>query len=485
MKKKLSAKPKSKNELNVTLNPKQETAFFSQANEILYGGGAGGGKSFLIRLIALFFAMEIPEIQIYIFRKNLKDLVKNHLEGALGFRALLRPYIKAKLAKIDSVKNELTIGKSKIYLCHCKTPKAVLDYQGTEMHILLIDELTHFIFDIYAYLRSRVRCSGLEIPEKYKHKIPFIFCGSNPSGVGHNWVKDTFITSAPSFAIHQTRPEDGGMRRQFIPALLGDNPHLMRDDPNYKNRLLGFGNDNLKKALLDGNWDIIDGGMFSDLWDANAHIVEPFEIPWSWYLDRSLDWGSSKPFSVGFWAESDGSTVTLKNGLERTYPRGTLFRVGEIYGCSDEPNKGLKIGSGAVAAMIKDWEYKSGLKFNAGVADSSIYDTIDKTSPSIATNFSSAGVEWRPANKSAGTRIQGCELFRERLNNSLKNNDAPQFYVFNTCRHFIRTVPVLSRDEARPDDIDTDAEDHSYDETRYRILDSQSGVKAQKIKRGI
>lgn len=485
MKKKLSAKLQSKNEQNIALNPKQEIAFFSQANEILYGGGAGGGKSFFIRMIALFFALEINGIQIYIFRKNLKDLVKNHLEGSMGFRALLRPYIKKKLAKIDSVKKEITIGNSKIYLCHCKTPQAVTDYQGVDIHVLLIDELTHFVFDIYSFLRSRVRCTGLEIPEKYKDKIPFIFCGSNPGSIGHNWVKDAFITRAPAFHITQTPDEEGGMRRQFIPALLQDNPHLTRDDPSYKKRLQGMGNAKLVKALLDGNWDIIDGGMFDDVWDASVHIVEPFEIPFSWHLDRSLDWGSSKPFSVGFWAESDGSTVTLKNGLERTYPRGTLFRIGEIYGCSDEPNKGLKIGSGAVAAMIKDWEYKSGLKFNAGVADSSIYDTIDKTSPSIATNFSSAGVEWRPANKSAGTRIQGCELFRERLTNSLHNNDAPQFYVFNTCRHFIRTVPVLPRDDKKPDDIDTDAEDHCYDETRYRILDSITGVKAKKIKRGI
>lgn len=478
-------KTKSTTDLTISLNKKQEIAFFSKANEILYGGGAGGGKSFFLRMIAIFFAIEIPGIQIYLFRKNLKDLVKNHLEGPTGFRQMLSPYVKKKLANINSVQKEISIGRSKIYLCHCKTEHAVRDYQGTDIHILLIDELTHFVFDIYAFLRSRVRCTGLEIPEKYKDKIPFILCGSNPSSIGHNWVKEAFISKSPPFEITRSRSQEGGMLRQFIPALLQDNPHLTRDDPTYKDRLLGMGNEKLVKALLNGDWDIIDGGMFDDVWDYNTHVVEPFQIPSSWHLDRTLDWGSSRPFSVGFWAESDGTTATLSNGNQRTFPRGTLFRIGEIYGCGSEPNKGLKLGTAEVARMIKAFESVWGAEFNAGVADSSIYDVINRSAPSIAQSFGAAGIDWIPAIKAAGTRIHGCQLFHERLNNTLTNSEDPQFYVFNTCRHFIRTVPVLPRDDKRPDDVDTNAEDHCYDEARYRILHTQSGVKAGKIKRGI
>jgi hypothetical protein len=143
------------------------------------------------------------------------------------------------------------------------------------------------------------------------------------------------------------------------------------------------------------------------------------------------------------------------------------------------------MGAQEVARQILEWQEKSGLQFNIGVADSSIFDVINASMPSIANSFLSAGVEWKPANKAAGTRILGAELFRERLNNSLHNNDSPHFYVFNTCRSFIKTVPVLPRDEKKPDDIDTNAEDHIYDETRYRILDCKNEVKAHKIKRGL
>jgi Terminase large subunit, T4likevirus-type, N-terminal len=478
--------------LTIQANEKQEIAFFSPATEILYGGAAGGGKSLLLRLVAMYLALEVEGIQIYLFRRKLKDLVKNHLEGGLGFYSLFRHLVKKKIVKIDKVKKEITVKlpnwtmPSKIFLCHCQTEEHVRDYQGIEMHALLVDELTHFTKTIYGFLRTRVRCTGIEIPKHLdKNKFPFILCGSNPSSIGHNWVKDSFVNFAPPYEIKRAPEEDGGMLRQYIPASLHDNKALLKSDPSYIHRLRGAGNDKLVKALMDGDWDIIDGGMFDDVWDASIHIVEPFEIPYSWYLDRSLDWGSSRPFSVGFWAESDGSTVYLKNGEARHYPRGTLFRIGEIYGCTSEPNTGLKIGSEDVAQLVLEYQKRSGLDFNVGVADSSIFDNVDRSKPSIANSFLKKGVDWKPANKSAGTRVLGIQLFRDMLKASINNAESPHFYVFNTCRSFIRTVPVLPRDDKKPDDIDTHAEDHIFDETRYRILDTKDAVKAHKIKRGL
>lgn len=485
MQKRKSKKSEAPKHYFPALHEKQEFGFFSEANEILYGGAAGGGKSHLIRMIAIFFLFKIDGIQIYLFRRHLKDLVKNHLNGATGFRALLKPWVDAKKIKIDSVKKEIRYGNSCIFLCHCKTEHSVYEHQGIEFHILLIDELTHFTSTIYKYLRTRLRCTGIKIPPEFKDKIPFIFAGTNPGNIGHNWVKQTFVTHAPNYAVARAEKEDGGMLRQFIPALITDNPTLLKDDPHYIDRLRGSGSKNLVRALLHGDWNIIEGGMFDDVWDDDTHIITPFRIPRSWRKDRSFDWGSSKPFSVGFWAESDGTEVEIKKGIFRTFPRGSLFRIGEIYGWNGEANKGLKLSSKEICKLIKNFEEKSGYKFEAGVADSSIYDTHDKHSGSIANSFLDENIEWKRANKSPGTRIIGWDLIRERLKNTIENSDSPHFYVFDSCTQFKRTFPVLPRSEKNPDDVDTAAEDHIGDETRYRILDTLDSLTISKIKRGI
>jgi hypothetical protein len=188
---------------------------------------------------------------------------------------------------------------------------------------------------------------------------------------------------------------------------------------------------------------------------------------------------------VGFWAESDGTTATLADGTKRNFPRGTLFRVGEIYGWNGEANKGLKLSSKDICKLIKNYEQESGNTFEAGVADSSIYDTHDKHAGSIGKSFEDEGIEWKKANKSPGSRKIGWDLIRERLKNTLENSEAPHFYIFDHCTQFIRTFPVLPRSDKNPDDIDTNAEDHIADETRYRILDTQERITVTKIKRGI
>ncbi len=453
--------------LNLKLQRKQTIAFQSSATEILYGGAAGGGKSYLMRVAAIIWCSLIPGLQVYVFRRLFTDLWKNHMEGPSGFPALLAPWVAAKLVKINFSDNSIEFwNKSKIFLCHCQYEKDVLKYQGAEIHVLLVDELTHFTDKIYRFLRGRVRLAGLTIPPQFKGMFPRIICGSNPGAIGHNWVKFAFIDNAKEYEIRRMPKTEGGMLRQFIPARLEDNPALVKSDPDYDERLEGLGDPELVRAMREGDWDIVAGGMFDDLWKRHKHVIEPFEIPSSWTIDRSFDWGSSAPFSVGWWAESDGTKAP--NG--RTYPRGTLFRIYEWYGWSGKPNVGCKMLAVEIARGILEREQEWGIKAKPGPADSSIFDTDNGVC--IADDMADAGVRWTEADKSPGSRKNGAERLRKFLKAALQwPMESPGLFVFDRCTHFIRTVPVLPRDERHRDDVDTDAEDHVYDETRYKVLE--------------
>jgi len=448
------------------LHKKQSLAFTSKATEILYGGAAGGGKSHLMRIKAIALCMQIPNLQVYLFRRKSEDLKKNHMEGDTGFPALLSDMIESKHVKVRDKSPHIKFwNHSGIHLCHCQHEKDKINYQGAEIHVLLIDELTHFTDSIYRYLRGRCRLpKSMEIPDNIK--LPLIICGSNPGGVGHNWVKASWVDKVPEMEILQMEKEDGGMLRQYIPARLEDNPSL--DEESYKMSLSGLGDEWLVRAMLDGDWNIVAGGMFDDVWRAR-NIVKPFEIPDNWKIYRTFDWGSSKPFSVGWHAEANGEiddNVTDALGFEPI--KGDIFRIGEWYGWNGNPDKGIKLKSGDIAKGIIERESKTGWNVQAGAADSAIWTKQDETS--IYEKMCDAvGVElFTPCVKGPGSRVNGWQTCREFLSNA-EEKESPAFYCFDTCRQFIRTVPVLPRDDKNIEDVDTHAEDHIADEWRYML----------------
>ena len=442
-------------------------AFLSEATEILYGGAAGGGKSYLLRVKAISCAMQFPGVQIYLFRRQFSELVKNHLEGPGSFRALLEPYLRRKFCRIATAPPAIRFSNgSTIHLCHCRFDSDVTRFQGAEIHVLMVDELTHFTENVYRFLRGRCRLPET-LRQAAQNRLPLILCGANPGGPGHNWVKRTFIDFSEPYIIRRMESGEGGMLRQYIPAKLEDNPSLNKAD--YEARLSGLKSPFLVRAMLDGSWDIVAGGMWDDVWNPEIHVVQPFEIPSSWRIDRSFDWGASKPYSVGFWAESDGSDVLLSDGSTLHTVRGDLFRIAEIYGWNGRPNEGSGDSPRTVASLILEKERSLGLRgrVKPGPADNSIFDSAGCAS--IASEMERAGVRWMRSDKTPGSRRRGWVLLRQLFCNA-KTKEAPSMRVFSCCTHFIRTIPVLQRSERDADDIDTSAEDHTADETRYRIL---------------
>lgn len=434
-------------------------------------------NSHYLRVAAIAWCVAIPGLQVYLFRRTHPDLFKNHMEGPSGFPSLLAEWVDKGFANINYSKNYIDIGKSRIHLCHCQHEKNVFNYQGAEIHVLMVDELTHFPQSMYTYLRSRVRMAGLEVPEEYRGRFPRVVCASNPGGIGHTWVKQTFVDFAEPYEIKQAPKDDGGMMRQFIPALLDDNPSLAEDDPDYAQRLQGLGNPELVRAMLSGDWDIVAGGMFDDIWSQgklpdgrHKLVLEPFPIPGTWRIDRSFDWGDTKPFSVGWWAESDGSTAKMVDGTERTFPPGTLFRIAEYYGWNGKPNEGTRKTVTEIAKeilRIEADELPWGKRVKPGPADSSIFDV--ESGRCLADDMARVGVRWERADKSPGSRKTGAQELRKRLLAGLRHPmEEPGLFCFSTCRQFVRTVPTLPRKERDPDDVDSDAEDHVYDEVRYR-----------------
>ena len=414
----------------------------------------------------------IPGLQVYLFRRIREDLIKNHMEGPKGFRAMLAGWVIGGIVEI--VEDEIRFWNgAKIYLCHCKDEKDVYKYQGAEIHLLLIDELTHFTEAMYRFLRNRVRMVGLPLPEAFRGLLPRILCGSNPGNIGHLWVKRTFVEAAPPLTIRKMSKPEGGMLRQYIPAKLEDNPSMAEDDPGYEDRLEGLGSAALVRAMRHGDWDVIEGAFF-DCWEASRHVIEPFEIPKDWQRNRSGDWGSAAPFSFGWWAivpdlhKTDGG-VWL--------PRGCLVRYREWYGVQRDENgqpkenKGLKLDAEEVGRELAKIEKTMPAMSNA-VLDPSAF--AENGGPSIAERiYRGSGniIKFRPADNTRVSQrgaMGGWDAMRARMKG---NADGQAMIVcFNTCRDSIRTIPALQHDKDRPEDLDTDAEDHAADCWRYECM---------------
>lgn len=279
---------------------------------------------------------------------------------------------------------------------------------------------------------------------------------ANPGGAGHQWIKRRYIDPAPMGMKILRRPlADGSEHRYiYIPSRVQDNRALLARDPTYISRLHLVGSDALVKAWLTGDWNVVAGAFF-DCWEADKHIIAPFTIPPHWLRFGSFDWGSARPFSMQWWAVSDGSL--LPDG--RQYPTGAMILYREWYGAKG-PNEGLGLTTAQVAAGIKERERGETVTYR--VADPACWKADG--GPSHAEIFSANGVTFKAADNS---RISGWTQMRDRM---IGVDGLPMLYAFSTAVDFIRTVPALQHDDVRPEDVDTDNEDHSGDSARYACM---------------
>lgn len=277
----------------------------------------------------------------------------------------------------------------------------------------------------------------------------------NPGGPGQGWIKVRYIDPAPlgMKVLRRKLPNGKEHRYVFIPSQVENNRILLSRDPEYINRLYLVGSKELVRAWLTGDWAAIEGAYF-DCWRPEKHIIDPFTVPSWWLRFGSFDWGSAAPFSYGLWAVSDGSPV---DG-ERQYPAGALIRIREIYG-SSSPNVGLKLRNEEIAARIKILEANDKIAYR--VADPACFK--EDGGPSIAETMGREGVLMMRADNQ---RIPGWAQVRNRL----IGDDFPMLYFFSTCRDTLRTLPSQQHDKNRPEDIDTEGEDHCADDVRYACM---------------
>lgn len=493
----------------------QAHALACPCDEILYHGTRGPGKT---------------EAQLAYFVSRCGRGYGNHWRGIIfdrGYKNLADVVAKSHVmipkvfprAKFRSAKSDYFWqfpDGERLYFRHIKRSQDYREYHGHEYPFIAFNELTSYpTSELYDSMKSCNRsgfaplehsplltpddhrvieeCQLLDepFPDKIKARIlpdiPLVmFSTTNPHGPGHSWVKRRFIDKAPPgrpvketvkvFNPRTKQEEEVTTTRVHIFGSYRENRFL---DPKYVAFLNGIKDPNKRRAWLGGDWSITSGGALDDLWRASTHVLKRSIIPRGWRITRSFDWGSSHPFSVGFWAVANGEEMRLFDGKRFCPARGSLIRIAEIYGCEtykDETgrivpaygtNKGLRISAREVARRIVETEeelFEEGWIQSAvepGPADGQIFNVNEKESDSIAQLMESEGVRWNRADKSAGTRKNGLEMVRVALENATQGEGAG-LYVMDNCQAFLETVPSLPRDEDDQDDVSTVAEDHCF-----------------------
>lgn len=431
--------------------PKQAAFMARPEYEALYGGAAGGGKSDALVVEALR-QVGIPHYKALIVRKTYPQLAEL-IDKSLNYYPRAYPR-----AKYNASAHTWTFPSgAKILFGSMQYTKDRTRYQGQAYDFIAFDELTHFTWDEYSYLFSRNRPNG-------PGTRVYIRSTANPGGVGHGWVKERFVTAAaPMTTIWEdvSWRDPGGQEhtarqsRIFVPASVYDNRALLDNDRDYVRRLASMPEAD-RNALLYGDWDSFTGQVFTEWRNdpehyadrLHTHVITPFRVPDGWTIWRSFDWGYSRPFSVGWYAVDHDRR---------------MYRIRELYGCTGTPNTGVQWEPAHVAREIRRIEAEDpnlrGRKIY-GVGDPAIWQS-DGTE-SIGALMERERVFFE---KGDHNRIAGKMQVHHRL--AFDGDGLPMLYVFTTCRHFIRTVPNLVYDETDVEDIDTDGEDHIYDELRY------------------
>ncbi len=436
------------------ISAKQDAFLRAKERHLAYGGARGGGKSWAVRAKAKILAATYPGIKILIVRKTLQELRNNHV-------AFLAPELHGVAKYNQSTKEFRFLNGSTITLGYCATEGDLDQYQGAEYDVIFIDEAGQLLPEWIGKINACVR--GVNgFPKRTYYTL-------NPGGPSHGYFKRLFVDR---HFEGSERPED----YRFIQALVTDNQALMEAQPEYIAQLEALP-PHLREMWLQGRWDVYEGQFFEDFRpDPEAqkaidegvtveelrrqrrwcHVIEPFDLSSGqcrgWNIMRSYDFGYGKPFSLGYWAVDYD---------------GVLYRILELYGCTETPNEGLKWSPDEQFRRMVEIErthpWLAGRKIVDSVADPAIWDA--SRGESIAETAARYGIYFTPGDNA---RIPGWMQVHYRL--QFDERGYPRMYIFNTCKAFIRTIPMMMYDSHRPEDLDTDLEDHVADETRYMCM---------------
>lgn len=435
-------------------NPGPQTSFLAATEqEVLYGGAAGGGKSYAMVADPVRY-MNNPKANMLLVRRSTEEL-----RELINVSKELYPRAIPGIKFLERDKTWVAPSGAKLWMSYLDRDDDVSRYQGQAFSWIGFDELTQWPTAFaWKYMSTRLRTSkdsGLDVIQR---------ATTNPGGPGHSWVKKTFIDpSEPNKAFWATDPDTGEVyrwpsnspfakendlvgepmfKRKFVPANLYDNPYLS-EDGRYEANLLSMP-EHLRRQLLEGDWDLAEGAAFPEF-NRKLHTVEPFDIPDNWTRFRSCDYGYSSYTGVLWFA------------IDPHFDRLYVYR--ELYVS--------KVLAEDLSDMILEAEMGERMRY--GVLDSSLWHKRGDTGPSIAERMIQRGCRWRPADRSAGSRVSGKNEIHRRLQVD-PDFETPRILFFNNCKKTIEQLPSIPLDKRNPEDVDTNAEDHLYDALRYGCM---------------
>ena len=435
-------------------NRKQVLALEETHRHVAYGGARGGGKSWFVRWKAVLLCLKYPGIKILITRRTYRELLNNHIEP-------LKVMLHGIAQYNGGEKCFRFPGGSTIWFGYCACDADLDQYQGAEYDVWFCDEAGQFQESWITSIDTCIRGVN-NFPKRSYYTL-------NPGGPSHGYFKRVFID-------RKFQPGENPQDYAFIQALCTDNQALMESQPNYIEVLKKLPT-KLREAWLYGRWDLFEGQFFEDFREVPdaelcrkagitqeealkqrrfTHVIPAFDLNAGacrgWHLLRSYDFGYAKPFSVGYWAIDY---------------EGTLYRILELYGCTGEPNVGVKWTPEeqfrAMAELENTHPWLKGRKFADSVADPAIFDR--SRGESIAETAAKYGIYWTPGDNH---RIPGWMQVHYRL--QFDREGCPRMYVFDCCKAFLRTFPLQMYSETNPEDLNTNLEDHCPDEVRYLCM---------------
>ena len=428
-------------------NPGPQTAFLAATEqEVLYGGSAGGGKSYAMVADPVRY-FNNPHASMLLVRRSTEEL-----RELISVSKQLYPKAIPGIKFMERDKTWVAPSGATLWMSYLDRDDDVMRYQGQAFNWIGFDELTQWPTPYpWNYMRSRLRTT------KDSNLPLYMRATSNPGGPGHSWVKKTFIDPAEHNKSYWATDIDSGeiitwpkghsregeplFKRKFIPATLFDNPYLS-DDGLYEANLLSLP-EHQRRQLLEGDWDINEGAAFPEF-NRKVHVIEPYDIPNSWVKFRACDYGYGSYTGVVWF------TIT---------PAEQLVVYRELYVS--------KVTATDLADMVLEAESEDKIRY--GVLDSSLWHKRGDTGPSLAEQMIMKGCRWRPSDRSRGSRVAGKNELHRRLQVD-EFTEEPRLVFFNTCTNTISQLPALPLDKNNPEDVNTNAEDHLYDALRYGIM---------------